>query len=216
MSRASRVPRAVMRFLSAVLVTAGILMLTDAGVTLAWQEPISAFITARQQDALQEDLEAAARDARLARGALATRAERWVSATDRGDALGRIELPTLRRSYVFVEGTDTGSLRKGPGHYTDTPMPGQRGTVGIAGHRTTYMAPFRTIDKLKPGDRIVLKMPYATLTYRMERIRIVGPSALWVKRPVGYDRLVLSACHPKYSAARRIVAFARFVDARPA
>jgi sortase A len=129
----------------------------------------------------------------------------------RGDAIGRIELPTIDEDYYVVEGTDTESLRKGPGHYEDTPMPGQRGTVGIAGHRTTHGAPFRDIDKLDNGDRVVVAMPYGTFIYRVERTRIVDDSAVEVKRPVGYDRLLLSACHPLYSAAQRIVVFARFV-----
>jgi sortase A len=89
-------------------------------------------------------------------------------------------------------------------------MPGQGGTIAIAGHRTTYGAPFRTIDKLKSGQPIVLDMPYAKLTYAVERTRIVPPTALWITHRVpGAERLVLSACHPLYSASQRIVAFAR-------
>ena len=74
----------------------------------------------------------------------------------RGDAIGKIELPTLGRSYYVVEGTNAASLRRGPGHYPDTPLPGEHGTTAIAGHRTTHGAPFRTVDKLHPGDRIAL------------------------------------------------------------
>ena len=110
---------------------------------------------------------------------------------------------------MIVEGTDGGSLRKGPGHYPETPLPGIRGTVAIAGHRTTYGAPFRDLDKLEVGDTIDVEMPYGHFIYRVEREQIVEPSATWVTRRVGYDRLVLTACHPKYSAAQRIVIFAR-------
>jgi sortase A len=85
------------------------------------------------------------------------------------------------------------------------------GTVGVAGHRTTYLAPFNKIDKLRKGDEVRLEMPYATVTYRVERTRIVLPTAVWVTKRVGYDRLILSACHPKYSASHRIVVFARQV-----
>jgi sortase A len=126
-----------------------------------------------------------------------------------GHALGRIRLPTLHRSYVMVQGTDPASLRKGPGHYPGTALPGESGTVGIAGHRTTYLAPFKTINDLHPGDPVVLEMPYGTFTYRVENTRIVEPTALWVTHDVGYPRLVLSACHPLYSASHRIVVFAR-------
>jgi sortase A len=129
----------------------------------------------------------------------------------RGDAIGKIELPTLDRSYFMVEGTDAANLRKGPGHYPETPLPGERGTVAVAGHRTTYLAPFRTIDKLERGDEVIASMPYGRFVYRVEKTEIVEPSALWVKRRVRYDRLILTACHPLYSAAQRIVVFARFV-----
>jgi sortase A len=87
------------------------------------------------------------------------------------------------------------------------------GTVGIAGHRTTYLAPFNELDKLRKGDAVVLEMPYAVVTYRVELTRIVLPTALWVTNSVGYNRLVLTACHPKYSAAKRIAVFARQVSA---
>jgi sortase A len=116
---------------------------------------------------------------------------------------------------LFVQGTDPGSLEKGPGHYPSTALPGLGQTVAIAGHRTTYLAPFRHIDALRPGDRISLQMPYGRFVYTVEYRRIVIPSAWWVTRNVGYDRLVLSACNPLYSAAQRIVVFARLSYLRP-
>jgi sortase A len=82
-------------------------------------------------------------------------------------------------------------------------------TVAIAGHRTTYLAPFRHIDELVPGNQIIVTMPYGRFTYRVQYHRIVLPTALWVTHNVGYDRLVLSACNPLYSAAQRIIVFAR-------
>jgi sortase A len=89
-------------------------------------------------------------------------------------------------------------------------MPGEGGTVAIAGHRTTYLAPFRTIDNFKPGQPIILDMPYAKLTYMVEKTQVVLPTALWVTNRVpGAERLVLSACHPLYSASHRLIAFAR-------
>jgi len=195
--------RAVPRFVASVLILSGILLMADAGVTLAWQEPISAFLADRQQAELEEDLKKPSRRV-LQRKPLA------------GDAIGVIELPRIDRRYFLVEGTDTESLRKGPGHYPETPLPGERGTVGIAGHRTTHGAPFRSIDKLRRGDRVVLEMPYGTFVYAVEKQRIVDPSETSVKRKVGYNRLILSACHPLYSAAQRIVVFARFVRKEPA
>ena len=124
-------------------------------------------------------------------------------------------MPAIGVSSVVVAGTGASSLRLGPGHYPGTPLPGARGTVAIAGHRTTYGAPFRHLDELARGDRVELRMPYGTFVYRVEQRRIVPPTALWVTRRASYDRLILSACHPLYSAAKRIVVFARLIDKRP-
>jgi sortase A len=114
-----------------------------------------------------------------------------------------------------VEGTAASELRTGPGHYAATPLPGERGTVGIAGHRTTRGASFRHIDRLGRGDRVELALPYGRFTYRVRGTRTVPPTALWITKRVGYDRLVLSACHPLFSASARVVVFARLDDAQP-
>jgi sortase A len=210
-----------------VLIAAGVLLIADAVVTVAWQEPLSAVLAQRSQhrlakqlDELDQAVPSAVQQRTLRRLrtddrriAFAARALR--RSTPTGGALGRIVLPTLHRSYVMVNGTDTASLRKGPGVYPETPMPGAGGTTGIAGHRTTYLAPFRTINDLEHGDHIVLEMPYATLTYAVQRLKIVQPDDLSVIKPVGYQRVVLTACNPLYSAAQRIVAFARLVKAVP-
>jgi sortase A len=190
--------KAVLRFVASVMIVSGLLLIGDAGMTLAWQEPVSAFLADKQQAKLKEELDHPPPRV-IARRPLP------------GDAIGEIELPTIDTSAYVVEGTDTDDLRKGPGHYHDTPMPGNHGTVAIAGHRTTHGAPFRNIDKLERGDRIVLQMPYGSFVYRVERTQIVDPTALWVTKRVKYDRLVLSACHPLYSAAQRLIVFARFV-----
>lgn len=210
---------AASRFLARVLIVSGVLLLADAGTTLAWQEPISALLASRQQAKLEEQLESApAPDARGKLGAdrLEALADRWERRTGRGEAFGRIELPTLDRDYAVIEGTDQGSLHQGPGHYPETGLPGQPGTVGIAGHRTTYLAPFRTIDQLERGDEIVVEMPYARFVYRVQKQEIVEPAQTEVVDDVGYPRLVLSACHPLYSAAQRIIVFARLDEVRPA
>lgn len=200
-----------------MLTTSGVLLLADAGLTLAWQEPVSAVIGWRSQSALEDKLAALpAPGGGLGKRALEAAAKRALDRSSPGDPLGRIELPTLDRKYVFVEGTDEASLRKGPAHYPDTPLPGQPGTVALAGHRTTYLAPFRTIDRLERDEPITLKMPYATFTYEVERQEIVAPTQTSVTKRVGHDRLVLSACHPLYSAAQRIIIFARLTDVQPA
>jgi sortase A len=115
-----------------------------------------------------------------------------------------------------VKGTTGPDLRKGPGIYEQTPFPGVPGTVAMAGHRTTYLAPFRHLDRLRRGDPITVEMPYAAFSYKVEATRIVRPDAFWILRRAGDDRLVLSACHPLFSAAKRIVVFARLVRTAPA
>jgi sortase A len=210
-----------LRLFSTLLIVAGALMLADAAATLLWQEPLSALYASRQQHQLQDKLQAieraplAAVDQRALRRLqdpsrrLAFAARSLRRRSEPGDPLGRIEIPSVHVSDIFVEGTGTSDLRKGPGHYPATPLPGERGTVGIAGHRTTYGAPFRRLNGVKPKDRITLTTPYGRFVYRVERTRIVAPTATWVTDRVSYDRLILSACHPLYSAAQRIVVFAK-------
>ena len=194
--------RAVLRFVASVLIVSGVLLIADAAATLLWQEPVSAFMAERQQSKLEE--------------ALVDPPPRVLTKNPLpGDAIGRIEIPAIGSDDFVVEGTDTANLRKGPAHYPETPLPGERGTAAIAGHRTTYGAPFRDIDDLRHGNVIRLDMPYGRYVYRVERIKIVDDSDFSVLRKVRYDRLVLSACHPLYSAAQRVVAFARVVRREP-
>lgn len=209
--------RAAMRFAASVLVVSGVLLVADVAVTLAWQEPITALMASRAQDDLERQLEGAeaAAGGAWSRRDVRRRAAAYGSSLRTGRAFGRIELPTLERDYVIAHGTDAKTLRKGPAHYPDTGLPGEGGTVGVAGHRTTYLAPFRTIDQLERGDPIVVTMPYGRFTYRVEGTRIVKPHDVWVTRDVGRERLMLSACHPVYSAEERIVVFARLAGVEP-
>lgn len=203
----------------------GVLLLLDAGLTLAWQEPVSAFMASREQAALTDELKgldkqatadkAAVADERDIKRRMAKLARLQARRDNKGDPIGRLRMPALGRSYVVVEGTDLTTLRKGPGHYPKTPLPGEGGTVGVAGHRTTYGAPFRTIDDLKRGDQLEMDMPYGRFFYRVDRTQIVKPDAIWITDKQKNEMLVLSACHPLYSAARRIVIFATLVRSEP-
>ena len=217
--------RRALRALSSVMIVVGVILLLDAAATLLWQEPVSAVYAHVQQNALDGDLAelenaplAAAEQRALDRipdpeRKLTFRARALQRRLDDGDAMGRILMPSIGVSEVFVEGTGAGDLRKGPGHYPETPLPGEHGTVAIAGHRTTYGAPFRNVDELERNDRIELRMPYGRFTYRVERTHIVPPTETSVIDRVDHDRLVLSACHPLYSAAKRIIVFARLETA---
>jgi sortase A len=219
--------RRLIRDISSVLIIAGLLLLLDAAVTLVWQEPVTAVIAmvkrseidkrylSFQTAPLSETDRQALRALRRMNQRVAFLARREGRQVPAGDALGRITIPEIGASYDIIQGTDAASLEKGPGHYEETALPGLDQTVAIAGHRTTYLAPFRHIDALKPGDHIVLKMPYGQFTYLVQFRRIVLPTALWIVKNVGYERLVLSACNPLYSAAQRIVIFARLAGVVP-
>jgi sortase A len=190
--------RPVLRFVASVMMVSGTLLIADAAITLLWQEPVSAYVANQHQQEL--------------RTAFVDPPQRVIRRQPlKGDSIARIQIPSIGVDEYVVEGTDLESLRKGPGHYPETPLPGERGTTAIAGHRTTYGAPFRNIDELDRGDRIVVDMPDGRFIYRVEESRIVDDQDLSVLDPVGYRRLMLSACHPLYSAAQRIIVYARQV-----
>ncbi len=215
--------------LSTVLIVSGVLLLADAGLTVVWQEPLSAVYNHFEQSKLSGQLKDDT--TKLAPTLIEKRALKTLPdaksriafaarALDRkiklGQPIGRIRIKKIGLDKVVVQGTTHDILPKGPGHYPAQPLPGAPGTVAFAGHRTTYGAPFRKVDKLRKGDLITLEMPYAKVTYAVERLRIVLPTDTWVTARRSYNRLVLTACHPLYSAARRIVVFARQVKAVPA
>ena len=157
-----------------------------------------------------------------------------------GEAVARIEIPNIEVSKVVVEGVQVEDLRNGPGHYRATVFPGQEGNSGIAGHRTTYGAPFNRIDELLPGTEFTVTTVQGEHTYRVmsaadafgDEIRgslgpdfvlpdnadevghiIVPPSATWVLGDFGDNRITLTACHPKFSARLRIIVAAELISA---
>jgi len=188
------------RSIAAILAVAGVAVLGWVALTLTWGEPLTAFQTARAQAALNRELNA-------------RKPTRTRKRPPEGHALGRIIVPRLKLRMVFVEGTSRSDLAKGPGHYRITRLPGYGGTVAIAGHRTTHLRPFRHLDDLRPGNKIYLQMPYGTFRYVVYHHRIVGSRDWSILRPRRFEKLVLSACHPLYSASHRYVVFAR-LDAR--
>ncbi len=215
------------RVLGAGLAVLGALLILDAALTLAWREPVTWLLDRGGQPRLERRLATLDRtfaaelprelSARLsASERLDVAARALARATRPGDPLGRISIPSIGVRFVVVEGTTSHDLRFGPGHYVPTALPGEGGTFGLAGHRTTHLQPFRSIDALRPGDTIVMTMPYGRFTYRVEGTRIVAPSDVGVlTRAAGTERIVLTACHPLYSAAQRIVVSGRLVGATP-
>jgi sortase A len=213
--------------LASLLIALGLLVLADAAVTLLWQEPISALLAKLKQENLGSDLHALdsaapSQAAKLELARLHEQRRRIEYLADElqlhaknGSAVGRIEIPAIGASFVVVKGTGTSELESGPGVYSGTAFPGVPGTTAIAGHRTTWLAPFRHIDALRPGQPIVLEMPYARFTYRVIGSRVVLPTDVAVLDPVGYSRLVLSACTPLFSASHRLIVFARLDSTVP-
>jgi len=223
-----RASRRAWRALSIAMIVLGTLALLDAGVTLVWQEPFSALYAKFRQDHLSGTLRAAERATPTAveRRALASlpderrRVAFLASELQRhapnGSAVGRIVIPKIDASFVVVKGTDTSDLESGPGVYSETSFPGIAGTTAIAGHRTTYLAPFRDINELSPGNHILLDMPYAHFVYTVIGQRVVLPTDVSAAvSNVGYTRLVLSACTPLFSAEKRLLVYARLTKTVP-
>jgi len=129
-----------------------------------------------------------------------------------GDSLTRIKIPALGVDTVVVEGITPSALRAGAGHYPQTPLPCEGGNVSIAGHRTTYGRPFGNVDQLKPGDTIELTTPIGGCVYQVARAPfVVPPTELSVIEPTGERSLTLTTCHPKGSAAQRLIIRATWV-----
>jgi sortase A len=219
--------RRLLRDISSILILSGLLLLVDGGITLVWQEPVTAAIGLIRRDdvdrqylsygtaPLSHSQSRALRGIHVTRQRIGYLARTDLARIHNGDAIGQIEIPRIGHTYNVVQGTDTSDLEAGPGHYESTALPGMGQTVGIAGHRTTYLAPFRFLNELTRGDRIIVTMPYGVFTYVVQRQQIVLPTDVSVVDNVGYDRLVLSACNPIYSAAQRLIVFARLHGVTP-
>lgn len=124
-----------------------------------------------------------------------------------GDALTRIKIPKLGVDVVVVEGVTPAALRAGAGHYPHTPLPCEAGNVAIAGHRTTYGKPFANVERLAPGDTIILETPIETCTYEVAREPFITTpkDTTVVANDVAASTLTLTSCHPKHSAKQRII-----------
>ncbi|MBT2207076.1 MULTISPECIES: class E sortase [Actinomadura] len=142
-----------------------------------------------------------------------------------GRGLAMIRIPRFGDGYhyVIIEGVDPADLRKGPGHYPGSAMPGEIGNFVVSGHRTTYSAPFNRLGELRAGDKILIDTRDRQFTYRVTGREIVKPSAVEVTAPVpGHPkkrptekRITLTTCHPKYSAAERMIIFGTMVSELP-
>lgn len=138
-------------------------------------------------------------------------------ATEIGQPIGRLQIPKLNVDKIVVQGVPLAQLDRAPGHYPQTPFPGQAGNASIAGHRTTYGAPFYNIDKLKPGDLIHIQTVQGNFTYSVIWSKIVKPDAMWVldTDPDHPNTLTLTACHPRLDLTERYIVRA-VLQGRPA
>lgn len=222
------------RRLGTILAVGGLLVLAYAAAVLFWRDPVTDLYNRYQQNRLdsalaaefeawdsafppaEEDADVDQSDPAANRALTSRDARRFLATLEQGQAFGRLEIPRIDVDGVVVHGTRWGAdLARGPGHYERTTVPGLGKTVGIAGHRTTFGAPFRHIDDLRAGDAITLEMPYATFRYRVFEHEIVDSDDWSVIRNRGFDTIMLSACHPLYSADQRWIVYGRLVEVRP-
>ncbi len=198
------------------MMRAGIVILLFVAYQL-WGTGLS---TARAQDNLTKEFET--QIAEFAPPETSSAAQPIVTAPvdlpipEPGDPIARITMKTIGSDFIMVQGVDLKWLQEGPGHFPQTPLPGQPGNAAVAGHRTTYAAPFNRIDELTPGDIITVQTLQGTFTYSVDpKIDpkdgttsghvIVSPNDLSILDQNFGNRLTLMACHPKFTAAQRIV-----------
>jgi sortase A len=219
--------RRAARVIGGVLVVAGVLTLAWAITVWQWQDPFTAVYTHWQQDRLAHQLQreerayapataaGAAADLASERQAIALDARRFRRQAKIGQPIGRIVIGRIGLNMVLVNGTDHETLKTGPGRDLRSAMPGENRLVYIAGHRTTYLAPFSDINDIRPGDYIRLEMPYGTFVYRTTHHRIVAASDLSVLRSPDHEQLELQACHPRFFATHRYIVYAALVSVTP-
>ena len=214
--------------LGTFLLVIGIGVLAWAATVYLWKDPFTTAYTAYEQrrlasnlDSAFESWEPAPKPKPVSRPAptpkpqhdnVSREAKRFRLESDDGDAIARLKVPRLDLSVVVVNGTSTSDLRRGPGRHEDSFLPGEGELVYVAGHRTTYGAPFSAINELEPGDTITVELPYGTVEYRVTRHRIVDDDDLSVLESRGREELVLQACHPRFFASQRYLVYARPVS----
>lgn len=196
------------------LIGVGLLLLLFVAYQL-WGTSIQ---EARAQNRLGNEFEAAlattttttrAREARP--GTTTTTAAPLPPAVE-GDPVGQLRIPKIGVTRYIVEGVGVADLKKAPGHYPQTPMPGQVGNAAIAGHRTTYGQPFYRLNELEPGDEIVVQTLQGEFTYEVDGKQVVQPSQTEVLDQTEEARLTLTTCEPRFSARRRLIITALLQD----
>jgi sortase A len=216
--------RRVVRIVGTLMAVAGTLLLAWALLVWRWQDPFTALYTRWEQRELTDEYEqrfdrfqppAPAPRERISPRRIASLARKYRLSLREGDAIGRIKIPRLDVNMIMVDGTKTNTLKKGPARHRRTFLPGEGRLVYIAGHRTTYSAPFSDIDDLRRGDRVRLELPYGTFEYRIRGHRIVEAHEVSVLRSGPREEVALQACWPRFFASHRYIAYARPVRVIP-
>jgi sortase A len=223
--------RKATRLLGTLLVVAGVLTLAWAVVVWRWQDPFTALYTHFEQEHLAHayatraaafvasEPPAARLTARVdlaaARREIAREAARYGRSLRVGDPVGRLKIGRIGLNMMVVQGTDESSLEKGPGHYLTTGLPGEGRLIYVAGHRTTFLAPFAYINNIRDGDYMTFELPYGTFVYRAFRHYVVSADDLAVLVNHGREVLRLQACHPRFFATHRYIVDARLVAFTP-
>jgi sortase A len=208
------------------LLVIGLGILAWAATVYLWKDPFTTAYTAYEQRRLASNLDeqfdnwhptrepVAESSDPVKRDDVSREAKRYRLTSEDGNAIARIRIPQLDLNLVLVNGTSVSDLRRGPGRHLETYMPGEHELVYIAGHRTTYGAPFGDINELKAGDTITLELPYATIEYRVTRHRIVDDNDVSVLESPHHEQLVLQACHPRFFASQRYLVYATPVSVK--
>jgi sortase A len=216
--------RRPLHLLGTLLAVAGVLTLLWALLVWQWQDPFTALYTKWEQGKLASQYDKRTRSfgTRISgttvtakRASIAREAKRYRMSSKRGQVIGRLRVPRMGLNMLLVNGTDRDTLKKGPGRDGRTFMPGENRLVYIAGHRTTYLAPFSHIDRMRSGDRVTIEVPYGTFIYAVTRHRIVKSTDLSVLRSPRYEVVELQACHPRFFATHRYIVYAQLLRVEP-
>jgi sortase A len=212
------------RIVGTLMIVAGVAALAWAFAVWRWEDPFTATLNYLDQRELAQTFDRKLEEGRPAgtpaavvdvRNTLPRSAIAWRRSLKPGDAVARLRIPRLGLSEIIVNGTDHNSLKRGPGRYLGSAMPGEGKLVYVAGHRTTYGAPFSRIDKLRKGDRVFVELPYATFEYVITGHRIVKATETSVLKSKGREQLLLQACHPRFFATHRYIAYAKPIAVAP-
>jgi sortase A len=216
--------RRASRIIGSLLIVAGVLTLAWVVLVWRWQDPFTALYTHFEQARLSNSYEkradafrpsATPGDLASVQRLVAAEARAYQGSLHPGEPVGRLIIGRIGLNMVVVQGTDHGTLMKGPGHYIGSGLPGEGHLIYVPGHRTTYLAPFAAINDIRAGDYIRFGVPHGTFTYRVTRHYVVADNAVGVLQDDGKEVLRLQACQPRFFATHRYLVDAKLVNVAP-